>query len=138
MRRKLILFTYHISHITTRRQSVKENVTKDKSLAFAKRVVKLQKFLTEEKKEFILSKQILRSGTSIGANVREAYQGESKADFVHKLSIAQKEADETCYWLELLKTGDYLNERWFNSIYPDCQEVLKIITSVIISTKKKM
>ena len=86
-----------------------ENIVKDKSFSFALRVVKLYQFLNQEKKEFVLSKQLLRSGTAIGALVREAEQAESKLDFIHKLAIAQKEANETEYWLELLHKSDYLN-----------------------------
>ena len=87
---------------------MKENVLKDKSLLFAIRIVNLYKFLTSEHKEYVLSKQVLRSGTSVGAMVREAEFGQSKQDFIHKLSIAQKEINETIYWLELLHKTDYL------------------------------
>jgi four helix bundle protein len=83
-----------------------------------------------------MSKQLLRSGTSIGANVREAKNAQSKADFIHKLSISQKEADETLYWLELLQATDYINKEEFNSINNDGTEVLKLIKSIIISTKR--
>ncbi len=94
------------------------SVIKEKSFAFAIRIVKLYKHLTqrEKEKEFVLSKQLLRSGTSVGANVREATNAESTADFIHKLSIAQKECDETCYWLELLFATNYITEQEFNSI----------------------
>ena len=95
-------------------------------------------FLRDQKKEFVLSKQVLRSGTSIGANIREALNGQSQADFIHKLSIAQKEADETLYWLELLKETSFLDETLFNSIYADGLEVFKIITSIIVTSKKKL
>ena len=88
----------------------KENVIKTKSFLFSIRIVNLYKFLIQEKKEFVISKQLLRSGTSVGANVRESEHAESKADFIHKLSIALKEANETEYWLDLLKETDYLNE----------------------------
>lgn len=90
---------------------MKENVIKNKSFAFALRVVKLYKFLIDEKREFVLSKQLLRSGTAIGALVREAEHAESKADFIHKMAIAQKEANETDYWIELLFQSDYLNSK---------------------------
>jgi len=99
--------------------------------------VNLYKYLCETKKEFVLSKQMLRSGTSIGANVREGLNAESSADFVHKLAISQKEADETLYWLELLKETEYLTDNEFNSIHNDCTEILKIIRSIIITTKQK-
>ena len=115
----------------------KENVIKEKSFAFAVRIVHLYKFLTNEKHELILSKQLLRSGTAIGALVREAINAESTKDFIHKLSIAQKECDETCYWLELLKETNYLTETAFTSIYNDAIEVLKIIRSIILNIKSK-
>jgi four helix bundle protein len=114
------------------------SVIKDKSFAFAVRVVNLYKHIIEVKKEFVLSKQLLRSGTSIGANVREALNAESKADFIHKLEISQKEADETCYWLELLKETKYITESEFSSIHTDAIELLKIIRSIIITTKQNL
>lgn len=115
-----------------------ESVIKKKSFEFAVRVVNLHKHLTSEKKEFVLSKQLLRSGTSIGANVREALNAESKADFIHKLAIAQKESDETCYWLELLMETEYISETAFTSIHSDALETLKIIRSIILTTKQNM
>ena len=114
----------------------KSNPLKDKSFQFALRIVKLYKLFTEKKQEFVLSKQLLRSATSVGANIREAQNAQSKADFIHKLSIAQKECDETMYWLELLCQSDYLTEKEFNSIYPDAQEILKMLRSAILTTKK--
>lgn len=114
------------------------SIIKDKSFAFAVRVVNLYKHLTSEKKEFVLSKQLLRSGTSVGANVREALNAESKADFIHKLAIAQKEADETCYWLELLNETEYITENEFSSIHTDATELRKIIRSIILSTKQNL
>lgn len=114
-----------------------ENIVKSKSFAFAVRTVNFYKILNE-RKEFILSKQLLRSGTSVGANVREAINGQSKADFIHKLSICQKECDESIYWLELLKATNYINEKEFNSMYDDAVELLKIIRSIIITTKGKL
>jgi four helix bundle protein len=113
-----------------------ENVIKEKSFRFAVRVVMLYKYLKSEKKEYILSKQLMRSGTSIGTNVRESQNAESKADFIHKLTIAQKEADETLYWLELLKETDYITTDEFQSLEVDASELLKIIRSIILSTKK--
>lgn len=115
----------------------KENVLVDKSFAFAVRCIKLCEYLRTSKKEFILSKQLLRSGTSVGALIRESQNGESKADFIHKLSVAQKECDETIYWLELLKETQYLTEQEFKSIANEAIELLKIIRSVIITMKKK-
>jgi four helix bundle protein len=115
----------------------KKNVIKHKSFLFAIRIIKLYQYLCEVKKEFILSKQLLRSGTAIGALVRESQNAESKADFIHKLSIAQKECDETIYWLELLKETNYLNEKEFESIFNEAGELLKMIRSAILTTKSQ-
>lgn len=115
---------------------MKENIVKLKSFDFAVRIVNLSKFL-QKKSEFILSKQILRSGTSVGALVREAEHAESKADFIHKMSIAQKEANETQYWLDLLFKTEYIDEAMFNSIICDVKELRKLIASIIISSKRK-
>lgn len=115
----------------------KPNVIRDKSFDFALRIVKLYKFLIQNN-EFVLSKQLLRSGTAIGALVREAEHAESKADFVHKMSIAQKEANESDYWIELLFLSEYLNEEQFNSISADIKELNKIIASIILTTKDKL
>jgi len=112
------------------------NIIKDKSFSFALRIVKLYKFLIE-KKEFILSKQLLRSGTAIGALVREAEHAESTADFIHKMAIAQKEANETDYWIELLYKSEYLEQFQYNSILLDIQELNKILASIIITSKEK-
>ncbi len=114
------------------------NPVRDKSFKLAVRIVKLYKFLVEEKREYTLSKQLLRSGTSIGAMVREAEHAETKKDFVHKMSIAQKESNETLYWLELLKETDYLTDQQFESLYKDAKEVISIITSIIKTTKKNL
>jgi four helix bundle protein len=114
-----------------------ENIIKDKSYSFAIRIVKLQKFLCEEKKEFTLSKQILRSGTAIGALIREGEQAESKMDFIHKMAIALKEANETDYWLNILKDTGYISARMFNSIEPECLELIKLLTAIIKTTKRK-
>lgn len=113
------------------------NVILDKSKAFAVRVIKLYKYLCEDKKEFTLSKQLLRSGTSIGANVKEAVRGQSKPDFVSKMSIALKEASETEYWLELLYETEYLDKVQFDSIYADNQELLKILMSIVKSSNER-
>ena len=110
------------------------NIIRDKSFAFALRIVKLYKFLIE-KKEFVLSKQLLRSSTAIGALVRETEHAESKADFIHKMAIAQKEANETDYWLDLLYKSDYLSKEQFQSIISDIKELNKIIASIIITSK---
>ena len=113
----------------------RENVLKDKSYKFALRIVKLYKHLSEEKREYVLSKQVLRSGTSIGANIAEGNQAQSKADFIHKLSIAHKESFETEYWLCLLRDGDFITEKQAESLINDCQEVQKILTSSIKTAK---
>ncbi|MDA3838812.1 MAG: four helix bundle protein [Candidatus Delongbacteria bacterium] len=112
----------------------KSNIIKDKSFDFALRIIKLYKFLIE-KKEFILSKQILRSGTSVGAMVRESEQAESKPDFIHKLAISLKEANETEYWMELLHKSDYIDTTQYESIKKDCKEILKLLTSIIKSSR---
>ena len=111
------------------------SIVVDKSYNFAVRIIKLYKYLSEIKREFIISKQMLRSGTSIGANVRESQNAESDADFIHKLGIAQKECDETLYWLELLYETNYLNDKELDSIHLDCEEILKIIKSIILTKK---
>lgn len=113
------------------------SIVKDKSFQFAVRIVNLYRVLLSERKEFVMSKQLLRSGTSVGANVRESVNAQSTADFIHKLSISQKECDETLYWLELLKETDYLTEIEFESMHNDATELLKIIRSIIITTKQK-
>ena len=112
------------------------NVIVDKSKAFALRIVKTYQYLVGEKKEFVLSKQMLRSGTSIGANVKEAIRGQSKADFYAKMNIALKEASETEYWLELLHESGYLEKSVFETIYADCQEVLRILVSITKTQKE--
>jgi len=114
---------------------MKENIVKDKSFRFAVRVVRLYQYLCQKKKEFVLSKQLLRCGTSVGAMVREAEHAETKADFKHKMAIAQKEINETLYWLELLKETKYLTPEQFESINQDAVEIIKLITSIIKSVK---
>ena len=116
---------------------MKENVVRIKSYAFAIRIVKLYKYLVDNKKEYTLAKQILRSGTSVGALVRESEQGESKADFIHKLAIALKEANETDYWLNILKDTSFIKEKMFNSLSKDCIELEKLLTTIIKSSRKK-
>ncbi|MCC8192085.1 MAG: four helix bundle protein [Ruminococcus sp.] len=111
------------------------NLIVDKSKAFALRIIKLYTYLKTEKNEYVLSKQVLRSGTSIGANVKEAIRGQTKADFYAKMNIALKEASETEYWLELLSESDYIEAKHFDSIYTDCQELLKILMSITKSQK---
>ncbi len=117
---------------------MKKNVLRDKSFNFAVRVVNMYKYLISEKKEYVLSKQLLRSGTAIGALYREAEQAESKADFIHKLAIAQKECNETMYWLELLYKTEYLNKSVFESINTDAAALIRIITRIIKTTKSNI
>ena len=114
----------------------KENVLREKSYSFALRIVKAYKYLIAEKKEFVLSKQLLRAGTSIGANVAEANQGQSRPDFISKLSIALKESVETEYWLNLLRDSDYLTSEQTASLLVDCRELIRILTSSIKTTKR--
>ncbi|MBQ4151221.1 MAG: four helix bundle protein [Clostridia bacterium] len=113
------------------------NIIETKSFAFAVRIVNVFKHLSSEKKEFIISKQLLRSGTSIGANVAEAIKGQSKADFAAKMCIALKEANETLYWLKLLKETDYLNEKQFESLHTDISELIKLLVSICKTSTQK-
>jgi four helix bundle protein len=113
-----------------------DNPVRDKSFSFALRIVKLYRYLQEEKKEYVLSKQVLRSGTAIGALIRESQYAESKADFIHKLAIALKEANETEYWIELLFQSEYLEQKSYQSIHTDIEELLKLLTSIIKTTKE--
>ena len=113
-----------------------DHLITEKSFQFAIRIVKLHKYLRTEKDEYTLSKQILRSGTSIGANVRESRNAQSTADFVNKLSIALKEADETAYWLELLVESNTIDQTIFNSLYNDNKELIALLTSIIKTTRK--
>ena len=114
-----------------------KNLILDKSFDFAIRIVNLNKHLVSEKKEYVLSKQVLRSGTAVGALVREAQHAESNADFIHKLSIALKEANETDYWLLLLNKTEYIEDKIYNSLNDDIQELLKLLVSIIKSSKKQ-
>ena len=114
-----------------------DNIIDQKSKAFAVRIVKFTRYLQEEKKEFVLSKQILRSGASIGANTRERKNAQSKADFVNKLSIALKEADETQYWLELLVESDIISKSQFESLNDNLTEIIAMLTASIKTTKNK-
>ena len=113
-----------------------DNIIVNKSVDFSVRIVNLYKHLSEEKKEYVLSKQLLRCGTSIGANISEALRGQSDADFISKLSISLKEANETAYWLKLLYKTDYLTEKQYESIHKDANEIIAILVS-IIKTKKQ-
>ncbi len=117
-------------------QLKENNITENKSFDFAVRIVNLYKRLSDNKKEYVLSKQMLRSGTSIGANVSEAVQAQSKKDFLSKMNIALKEANETDYWIRLLKAVDYLTESEYKSIYSDYEELEKLLTAIVKTTKK--
>ena len=112
-----------------------KNIIADKSYKFAIRVVNVYKHLTNDKKEYVLPKQLLRSGTAVGALVREAEHAQSKADFLNKMNIALKEANETEYWLLLLKDTEYLSQDEFESINTDSSEILKLLISIVKSTK---
>ena len=116
---------------------MQDSIVKNKSYKFAIRIINLYKYLTKNKKEFVLSKQILRSGTSIGANVEESLGGKSTKDFLSKLSVAYKETRETKYWLNLLKDSQYLNETESKSLLLDCEELLRIIGKIQITLKKR-
>ena len=117
--------------------NIMDNVIENKSFQFAIRIVRLYKFLCEEKKEYILSKQLLRAGTSIGANVTESQKAQSKPDFVSKISIALKEASETKYWIKLLGATEYLSENQTKSILDDCVEIEKILVTILKSAKNQ-
>lgn len=116
---------------------VQNSILKKKSFVFAIRIVNLYKYLTDIKKEYVMSKQLLRSGTSIGALIREAQNAESDKDFIHKLGISQKECDESLYWMRLLKETDYLTMLEFESIDMEGIELLKMLKSSIVTSKKK-
>ncbi|HEB83275.1 MAG TPA: four helix bundle protein [Gammaproteobacteria bacterium] len=113
-----------------------ESVLREKSFAFALRIVKLAQFLTRNENEFVLSRQVLRSGTAIGALICEAQYAQSRADFINKLSIALKEANETYYWLRLLHKGEYITEVMYSSIKPQINELIKLLTSSIKTAKQ--
>ncbi len=116
---------------------MKENLIKVKTFAFDIRIVKLCIHIEKTQNEYVLSKQLKRSGTAPGALVRESEHAESRKDFIHKLSIALKEANETEYWLQMIKEGNYITEIEFNSIYPDCMEIIKILAAIVKSTKSR-
>ena len=114
-----------------------DSIIAKKSYVFALEIISTYKFLIQEKKEFVLSKQLLRAGTSIGANVNEAICAQSKRDFVHKLSISLKEARETSYWLNLLKDSSFITQESFDKLNNSCNEITKILSSIILTTKEK-
>ena len=109
----------------------------EKSEVFAGRIIKMYQYLTSQKQEYVISKQVFRSGTSIGANITESRNAQSTADFIHKLNIALKEADETLFWIKNLYEGGYLNEKEYESIYNDGDELVKILVASIKTLKKK-
>lgn len=115
---------------------MEQNVIVEKTKSFALRIINLYKYLVDDKKEYVLSKQILKSGTSIGANVKEAIRGQSKADFYAKMNIALKESSETEYWLEILNESDYIEDKAFESIYADCNEIIKILMAITKTQKQ--
>ena len=117
---------------------MKENILKNKSFSFAVRMVNLYKFLKKQHSEYIISQQLIRSGTSIGAIVREAEHAESMKDFVHKLSIGLKEANESKYWLELLVATEFITKKMFDSLNKDCEELLKLLTASVKTSKRKI
>lgn len=114
----------------------RQSIVGDKSLAFAKRIAKLYRFLVDKKKETIMSKQILRSGTSIGANIREGLFAQSRKDFISKMNIALKEAGETDYWIEILFSADYLTEMEYKSLKNDNDELIRMLSSIVKTTKE--
>ncbi len=114
---------------------MKENPLRDKSYRFAIRIVKLSQFLQQDKKEFVLSKQVLRSGTAVGALIREAKFGQSRAGFTSKMSISLKEANETEYWLSLLKDTDFINDNLFMSLQSGCKELIAMLVSTVKTSK---
>ena len=116
---------------------MKENLIKDKTFEFGKRIVRLSIYLEENKNEYVLSKQVKKSGTAPGALVRESEHAESRKDFIHKMSIALKEANETEYWLLMIKEGQYISDKDFESIHSDCVEIIKILTAIVKSSKSK-
>lgn len=115
-----------------------ESILKTKSYKFALRIVRFFQFLRKEKKEYVLSKQVLKSGTAIGALIREAEFGQSRADFVNKMQIALKEANETDYWLNILRDSSYINDRMFQSLNDDCQELIKLLVATVKTAKKRI
>ena len=117
---------------------MKENVTSEKAYAFALRIIKLYKYMAVNYKEFVLSKQVLRSGTSIGANIEESVHAQSKIDFIHKLSIAQKEANETNYWIRLLRDSEYLKPKLAESLLIDCDEIQRLLAASIKTAKQNL
>lgn len=117
---------------------MKKNIVKEKSFRFSIRIINAYKYLCNDKKEYIMSKQMMRSGTSVGAMIREAEHAETKKDFIHKMAIAQKEINETIYWLELLLATDYLDKEAYTDLNNDAIEIIKLITAIIKTTKSNI
>ena len=126
---------YKLSDIMLKREN---NILLTKVDTYSNRIIRLYKYLKDVEKEFILSKQLLRSGTSIGANIAESQSAQSSADFIHKLEVALKEAKETHYWLEKLLVGEYINEVGYKSMSNDNIEIIKLLTSIIVTKKRNM
>lgn len=121
-----------------KRSGVMKSIVYEKAFDFAVRIVNLYKYLTNDRKEYVISKQVLRSGTSIGANIKEALQGQSKKDYLSKMNIALKEASETEYWLELLIATNYIDKNYSSSILQDCVEINKMLIAIVKTTKKQL
>jgi len=117
---------------------MRDSIVGSKSFNFSIRIVRLYKYLCDEKKEFVLSKQLLRSGTSIGANIREALQGQSKKDFLYKMNIALKEANESLYWIELLIATDIVDKNQGESIWKDCNELISLLVTIVKTSKLRV
>ena len=115
--------------------SQKPNVVREKSFAFALRIIKVAQFLQDEKREFVLSKQILRSGTAIGALIREAEHAQSRPDFINKMNIALKEANETDYWIELLYQAELITKTSYDELQPACKELVRLLAAIVKTTK---
>lgn len=130
--------TVFFSNLNKKHQKMTESIIQKKSFDFAVEIVKTYQLLTNERREFVLSKQLLRSGTSIGANVSEALRGQSLRDFIHKLHISRKEANETLYWLMLFEATNYLETKQCEVLQTSCEEVLKLLTSIIKTSERKL
>src|SRR5260221_1840406 len=133
----IISYCYLFLH-SIKQTRMKENILKTKSFNFAVRMINLYKYLKKEHNEFVISKQLIRSGTSIGALIREAEHAESTKDFIHKLSIGLKEANESKYWLDLLFAADFISKKIYDSLNKDCEELLKMLTASVITSKKRI
>lgn len=125
-------------NLNRKQTNMHENIIESKSFEFAVEIVNTYKLITVEKKEYIISKQLLRSGTSIGANICEAVRGQSLKDFIHKFQISRKEANETLYWLKLLEKTGYLDPYKFEALQLNCEELIKILTAIIKSSERKL